>query len=498
MALATDTRARGPQEPQKYPVQVGTTYLYYGEQPGYIYNPYNDTYVPDPRLATDYFQQAGLAGNPEGIPPNAKPGGRKEPGKYPGTGPNYDRYGEIPGWEYDYLTDTYIPPAPKEASVLDTYGPVAGTGLAIGVGSGLAQDPTAFLGGIKDGLTSIPALFGLGSAPAATAAPAAASAAAPAASVGAMDLASSVPFGLEMGGSAAAAAPATPSLASAGTLAAPGAPEMVGATPGLFGIGGSSPFLTAGGIAAGAATGYEQFRGLQNVAQNDRMKPLEQAALALPTFGLSLAYNPIRDFFGGDGDKWKQERNRLESLRDEGVNIPDAIFSTMPTHGRSRDELENKSVGSDFIGFDSSGNWTNNKFNRSRDLADLRPEDIVGYAAFAEKDPLWFEKPLQDRLNLANVALQAGAVKEHNGTIDVDWDKFDPGAAPGSYSGYAGNPSLTVAPQATSAPTPVAPTQTPMQPRPYIPTPAKPQQQPAQPPGQKNPYWMFQQGALRR
>lgn len=42
-------RPRGPKTPQKYPVAVGPNYNEYGEQPGYIYNPYTDKYVPDPK-----------------------------------------------------------------------------------------------------------------------------------------------------------------------------------------------------------------------------------------------------------------------------------------------------------------------------------------------------------------------------------------------------------------------------------------------------------------
>lgn len=484
MALQTDTRPRGPVTPEKYPVPVGTTYLYYGEQQGYIYNPYNDTYMPDPKVAQQYFQSAGLGGTPEGVPQGAAPG-PKNPSKYPRVGPNYSQYGEVPGYVYDPYTDTYLPDpraaneyyesvglSEGEPSMTDTYGPIVGTGLSLGLASGLAQNPSGFMTGIKDGVGGLFG-FGSGSAPATTAA------AAPAAST------------------AAAAAPAAPSLISAstgggtfglgGAGVAPAAPEIASVAPategiGLFGIGGASPFLTAAGLAAGAHAGVQSWEGINKVLDNDEMSFQEQAALALPTFGLSFAYNPIRDFFGGDGDKWKEEGNRLRDLADDGVFIPDNILSTMPDRGRSKDELRNQSVAADFIGFDPSGNWTNNKFNESRDLRDLRPEDIVGYATWAEKDPMWFEKPLQERLNVANAALQANAVKEHNGTIDVDFEKFDPGAAPSSYQGYSGNPSLP----STPAPLPAAATTPKPQQQATAPAP-KPQQMPQQ----KDPFWMF-------
>jgi len=501
MALQTDTRPRGPVTPEKYPVPVGTTYLYYGEQQGYIYNPYNDSYVPDPKLAQQYFQSAGLGGTPEGVPQGVTPG-PKQPQKYPRTGPNYGQYGEVPGYVYDPYTDSYLPDpraqqnyyesvglAEGEPSMTDTYGPIVGTGLSLGLASGLAQNPTGFINGIKEGASG---LFGLGS----SAAPAATSAAAPAATTAAAASAPAAPslIGASTGGGTfglggAGVAPATPEIAS-----------VAPASPGLFGIGGASPFLTAAGIGLGAHMGVQSFEGINKIIDNKELSPQEQISMAPWTFGASFAYNPIRDFFGGDGDKYKEEGNRLSELRDQGTFIPDEIFNTMPNHGRSKDELKNQSVADDFIGFDPSGNWTNNKFNESRDLKDLRPEDIVGYATWAERDPLWFEKPLQERLNVANAALQANAVKEHNGTIDVDFEKFDPGAAPASYSGYSGNPSLPTAP-VVPAPAPASqgapkPGQVPTNVRPYIPTPA-PQSQP-QPAPKKDQFWQFQQGAIRR
>lgn len=54
----------GPQMPQKYP-QVGANYKRYGEQPGYIYNYITDHYDPDPKVVRQQAQQNGL------IPPEA-------------------------------------------------------------------------------------------------------------------------------------------------------------------------------------------------------------------------------------------------------------------------------------------------------------------------------------------------------------------------------------------------------------------------------------------
>jgi hypothetical protein len=39
------------------PIAVGPNYNQYGEQPGYIYNPYTDHYIPDPKVAGQYTGQ---------------------------------------------------------------------------------------------------------------------------------------------------------------------------------------------------------------------------------------------------------------------------------------------------------------------------------------------------------------------------------------------------------------------------------------------------------
>ena len=52
-------RKKGPQDPSKYPIDVGANYLYWGEQPGYIYDPWNDKYIADPKLQKEYLEKQG-------------------------------------------------------------------------------------------------------------------------------------------------------------------------------------------------------------------------------------------------------------------------------------------------------------------------------------------------------------------------------------------------------------------------------------------------------
>lgn len=86
------------------------------------------------------------------------------------------------------------------------------------------------------------------------------------------------------------------------------------AAPGTS-LGGSTALggavLPAAGVAAGAYVGGQQLSGVSNALQGNDLSVQEQAALALPTFGGSFLYNPVKDFF--DSGKGKQQRRRDEA-----------------------------------------------------------------------------------------------------------------------------------------------------------------------------------------
>lgn len=357
-------KSPGAQKPENYGNQVGPNYLQWGEQTGLLYYPPTDTYYEDPKYKADYYQQHGL--NPDG--------------------------------------SIYTEP-PKQPGMLDTIAPFAAAAGAMTLGqSALKPDFWSGWGNVLGGGgSSTPATAGSTGTSAAGASAATAGAPAPGVPVATEAGAESPGFLSSLWGSGGGAAEAAP-------------------TEGW--LGGGSALPTAAGIAAGAYTGFEQGKGLWDAAKGKDISGIGQAALALPTFGASLLWNPIKDKLGfGDQDKWQTEGNRLKDLADKGAYIPQNLIDSMPTGGRSFDSMQVTSLPADFIGRDSSGNWVNNKFNQSRDVADLRGEDIVNYSALAEKDPDWFNKPLDQRIAFANQLLQNGAVTEHHGTIDIDWDK---------------------------------------------------------------------------
>ena len=158
-------------------------------------------------------------------------------------------------------------------------------------------------------------------------------------------------------------------------------------------------------------------------------------------------------------DKWKTEGNRLKGLIDRGINIPEEMRAAMyQQKGRKKSELINPYLPQDFVGETPQYGWTNNKFANSRDEKDLTAKDIWGYSAFFDKfGNDWMGKlnPAQ-REAIANKALQRGAVREHHGTIDINWSpelEADITGIRGNQIPRANNNQPTVRPPAPLPPT---------------------------------------------
>lgn len=255
---------------------------------------------------------------------------------------------------------------------------------------------------------------------------------------------------LGSGGAAAATSAAAPSvgvdaLMSGGQFMTELSPSMYSTPVGdtLSGLAGSgatditnfagsaTPYLGAAGAALGT---YGALKGIHDKNPLSASMGALGAGLGINAMGFALGpagwaamlAAPVAGALINkhlDKDQWKTESKRLNKLKKSGTFVPENLLASMPQAGRSKGDLLNKAYAADFIGRGTSGDWVNNKFSQSRNEADLRPEDIVGYAAFAEKDKDWFNKPLADRLKVADDALKAGAVREQKGTVKVDWNK---------------------------------------------------------------------------
>lgn len=122
-------------------------------------------------------------------------------------------------------------------------------------------------------------------------------------------------------------------------------------------------------------------------------------------------------YFGnlGDKDAFQTEYKRAQALRDKGIDWK--LNAEKPAQGRSIDELvalENEKV--------KAGQYGNPTFAASRNEADLKPQDITGYAAFGEKfGKDWMGTTEASRNAIAQQILNAGGVREHHGTIDINF-----------------------------------------------------------------------------
>lgn len=156
-----------------------------------------------------------------------------------------------------------------------------------------------------------------------------------------------------------------------------------------------------------------------------------------------------------DTNRWRTEGNRLQDLVDDGVEIPEEMRGAMNlTRGRSKGELvaiEQEKI--------KAGGRGNVEFAESRKESDLTAEDIWGSAAFFEKyGNDWLKKFSEsERRDIAQKAIDSGAVREHKGTIDVDWEKAgspEGSRTPSSSNGkapYSGMPGRGINPNLLSA-----------------------------------------------
>lgn len=194
-----------------------------------------------------------------------------------------------------------------------------------------------------------------------------------------------------------------------------GAPATTAAPGGMFSLGGIG---SAGNLilpAAGAVGALDLFankrsggRGaLQGAASGAAIGSFggPPGAIAGAVIGGTLGY------FGnfGDKDAYKTEWGRRKKLYDQGI-ITEAQLGPEPKSGKSKDQLI----------AEARANGGNITFASSRKESDLKPEDIAGYASVLEKA----HQSGRSAIDVATEYLNAGAVREHHGTIDLDDSKL--------------------------------------------------------------------------
>jgi hypothetical protein len=114
----------------------------------------------------------------------------------------------------------------------------------------------------------------------------------------------------------------------------------------------------------------------------------------------------------GDKDRWKQEYKRKQKLVEQGI-IPESMLGEAPTMGRTKDELvaiEEQKV--------AQGQYGNPQFARSRDVKDLKPQDIWGYSVGPETIGKEYMQASEDqRLAYNQQLLNEGLIREGKGQI---------------------------------------------------------------------------------
>lgn len=206
-----------------------------------------------------------------------------------------------------------------------------------------------------------------------------------------------------------------------------------------------------GNVAGGLAGAYMAYKGGDQVLDANKIGGVKgrqaggmgglQAGLGagLAVNALGLALGPIgwAALLGGgllagglagsrlgDKDRWKTEGNRLKKLEEMGIDVPKEFEGRMyQTRGLKKSELINPYLPKDFTGYTPQYGWVNNKFQDSRNEGDMRYEDLAPYATWAEKRSDWYKLSDNQRRAVTDAAQKAGAVREHHGTLDVDWSK---------------------------------------------------------------------------
>ena len=208
-------------------------------------------------------------------------------------------------------------------------------------------------------------------------------------------------------------APAAPQILSASRVPAPTTPAP-------------APGLTLGKALGGAGVALGSYQALKGIEQKDPTAAglgglgigagLSQLSVALGPIGWAAAIGvPVAAALinkMGDKDRWKEEYNRKKKLVEEGI-IPESMLGEEPTRGRSKEELialEEEKI--------ARGEYGNPEFARSRNVKDLRAEDIWGFSVAPETLGASYMQASEEQRRAYNQQLlDEGLVREARGQI---------------------------------------------------------------------------------
>jgi Transglycosylase SLT domain len=261
--------------------------------------------------------------------------------------------------------------------------------------------------------------------------------------------------------------------------------------------------------AAGAYGAYNLHQNRNNMSRDRGALQGAASGAALGSFGgpIGMAVGAgIGGLYGltqAGKPTTREEEKRLKEAYERGnlAQLPQWVLDGVDI--KAKDAGFRKDLAADFIGnaqtagqssggiADSAGDWVNNKFAKSRNVADLRAEDIWGYGALMNRfGPQYMGGSEENRRAISQKALDLGLVKEAKGSIQIaDSKELDDYWK--SLQNQTAQPSGQPRPQSgPSQPRPI--TAQPVPPRPLTPPPVtagpsmpiiRPYQVPARPQG---------------
>lgn len=219
-------------------------------------------------------------------------------------------------------------------------------------------------------------------------------------------------------------------LMSDGTYAAMSSAPVEGAALSPFSIQGFGSAGNAYLPAIGALGAYDLFannrqgaRGVvQGVASGVAMGSYFGPPGMLIGGGIGLVAG-IGQGIWGDKDRWQTEQKAINKLRDQGINVPESEADHL-TKGRTKEEL----VGIEQAKI-NAGKYGNVDYARTRDAKFLKPEDTWGASDWYKEfgNDYLGSMSEEQRRQLNQAALDAGAVTDKYGKLNIDFGKIDQG-----------------------------------------------------------------------
>lgn len=225
----------------------------------------------------------------------------------------------------------------------------------------------------------------------------------------------------------------TQAVAQGGTQAATQAATQAGANASTLATSSGSSALGALGTAAavlGAAKGsYDLYQGLKE-KQGAKSTAMSGAAAGaaigslIPGVG-TLVGAAVGALIGAAGGalrpppKTQVEDKRWRALARRGFDVPQWVKEGIDI----KDSGFRQDLSTDFVGYDDKGQWVNNKFAKSRDEKDLTGQDVSQYAVMPETfGSLWSGATPEAKQQVSDLAIMKAKLREHHGTLDINWD----------------------------------------------------------------------------